>query len=271
MPLPRHWHDLASPDFAGLDPERSVALLPVAAVEQHGPHLPLGTDAFICAGIVGRLCEVGTQVAEALILPPQTVGNSLEHTAFAGSLHVPPEVLVGQWTALGMSVARVGVRKLLILNTHGGQRAVVDLVAMRLRAEAQMLVVRANYPDFGAPAGLFDADELALGLHGGEVETSLMLHLHPALVRREQLRDFRGLPHMRASSNRWLGVERPVGFGWMAQDLHPCGVCGNAAAADPRRGALLLDHITAALAALLDDVADFALGTLRDGGSYEWS
>ncbi|MGF1546251.1 MAG: creatininase family protein [Thiotrichales bacterium] len=259
----RYWQDLTTAEFARLDPERTIALLPVAAIEQHGPHLPLATDALINAGLVERLRTAPLTQAEVLVLPPQVIGNSLEHTAYPGTLHAPPETLLALWTALGRSVARSGLRKLLILNTHGGQQSLVDLVALRLRAEENLLVVRANYFAFGTPPGLFAHDELAHGLHGGEVETSMLLHLHPELVRREALTDFAALPRELAGKQRWLGVEQPVGFGWMAQDLHPAGVCGNAAAADSERGRQLLEYLAHTLASVLDETARLPLTTLR--------
>lgn len=184
-----YWHDLTTTDFAGLDPERTVALLPVSATEQHGPHLPLSTDAVINEAVVrGALAQVPA-TAVLLVLPPVPVGDSLEHTAFRGTLSARLESLLGLWLDIGAGVARAGVRKLVVFNTHGGQQAHVDLVAVRLRAAHRMLVVRANSSRLGKPPGLFDADELAHGLHGGQLETSLMLHLRPDLVHMERVID----------------------------------------------------------------------------------
>jgi creatinine amidohydrolase len=139
----------------------------------------------------------------------------------------------------------------------------VDIAALRLRVERDMLTVRANYFGFGSPDGLFDADELAHGIHGGEVETSLMLHLRPELVRLEALTDFDGLSARMARENRILGVENPVGIGWMSQDLNEAGVCGSAAGADAGRGAKLLNHIVEQFLRLLAEVAATPLETLR--------
>jgi creatinine amidohydrolase len=257
-----YWQDLTTRDFASLDPERTVALLPVAAVEQHGPHLPLATDAVINEGIVTECLGRLPSRPIVLVLPALTVGMSLEHTSFAGTLHIDADTLASAWIGIGRSVARAGLRKLVILNTHGGQKALVDLVALSLRAELGMLVVRANYFAFGARPGLFDEHELAHGLHGGEVETSLMLHLRPDLVRRAALEDFAALPGRLASRNELLGAEKPVGFGWLSEDLHPAGVCGNAARADARRGAEHLDYLAGRLVTLLAEVGATPLGTL---------
>ena len=260
-----YWQDLATTDFAGVDAERTVALLPVSAVEQHGPHLPLATDALINDGVVRRALALLPAGASVLVLPALTIGDSLEHTAFPGTLSAGLDSLLGLWLDVGRSVSRAGVRKLVILNSHGGQRAHVDLAAVRLRAECGMLAVRASTFALGTPSGLFAADELAHGIHGGEVETSLVMHLRPDLVRRDALRDFAALGRRVAARGGMLGPEKPIGFGWMSQDLNAAGACGNAAQADAGRGAKLLEHLATRLVAVLRDVADTPLSTLANG------
>jgi creatinine amidohydrolase len=258
-----YWQDLTTRDFAHLDAEPVVALLPVAAVEAHGPHLPLATDALINEGIVRRTLERLPASPTLLVLPPLSIGHSLEHTKFPGTLSAGFETLLGIWLDVGRSVARAGVRKLVILNTHGGQRSLVDVAALRLRAEHAMLAVRANYFTFGAPGGLFDERELQHGLHGGDAETSLMLHLRPDLVRIGALAEFRGLPERLEERHQVLGVEKPIGFGWMSQDLHPQGVCGNPAAADADKGEEYLEYIVDALVRLIVEVGATPLDVLR--------
>jgi creatinine amidohydrolase len=258
------WQDFTTRDFADLDVDRTVAVLPVAAVEQHGPHLPLATDALINAGIVAATLDRLPDPPTVLVLPALTIGSSLEHADFPGTLSIGPEILLRAWLDIGGCVARTGLRKLVIFNSHGGQRALVDLAALRLRAEHELLVVRANYFSFGAPEGLFDPQEWAHGIHGGEVETSLLLHLNPDLVRRDALENFIGLGERLAAKNRFLGAEKPIGFGWKSQDLNPAGVCGNAAAADGRRGAQYLAHLAQCFARLLVEVAETPLGILAD-------
>jgi creatinine amidohydrolase len=258
-----YWQDRTTADFRHLDPEATVALLPVAAVEQHGPHLPLSTDAVINDRLVRATLPLVSTRTTLLVLPALNVGSSPEHTSFPGTLTIADATLADAWTDVGRSVARAGVRKLVILNTHGGQKALVDLVAMRLRAELGMLVARATYFAFGTPRGLFDAAETAHDVHGGEVETSLMLHLEPELVRRDALADFRGLPHELAASNRVLGAEKPVGIGWRAEDLHASGACGNAARADAAKGAKLLAYLADRLATLVAELAATPLAALK--------
>ncbi len=257
------WQQLTSHQLSDIDPESTIALFPVAAVEQHGPHLPLGTDALIGQGIIEALPVDASDVPRVLVLPLLAVGHSLEHQSFSGTLSLEAETLISVWVDVGRSVARAGVRKLVIFNSHGGQTRLVDIVALRLRAELRMLVVRCSYFALGTPPGLFADDELANGFHGGEVETSLMLHLHPSLVRREHLRDFQGLPEQMSRRNEVLGVESPVGIGWMSQDLHPAGVCGNAARADAERGARLVHYLAGKLKTLIEELAATPLDTVR--------
>lgn len=259
-----YWQELTTSEFDAIDVEKTVAVLPVAAIEQHGPHLPLATDALINAGIVRAALPAIPDDVVALILPPLDYGASSEHGDFNGTLAVEPELLLNVWLNIADDVARAGIRKLVILNSHGGQKSLVDLAALNLRTAHDMLAVRCNYFSFGAPDDLFSKEEWSTGLHGGEIETSLMLHLHPDLVRNEALRHFDSLAATLAKKNRWLGAEKPIGFGWKAQDLNAAGVTGNAAAADAARGRIYLEHIAKSFAELLAEVAATSLSMLAD-------
>jgi creatinine amidohydrolase len=249
-----HWHDLCTSDFERVDAERCIALLPVAATEQHGAHLPLATDALINQGVVSETLRRLPPSASVLVLPALNIGDSLEHSTFPGTLSAGLDALLALWLAVGDGVARAGVRKLVIFNSHGGQRAHVDLAALRLRVAHGLMVVRAHSFAFGAPPGLFDATELAHGLHGGAAETSLILHLRPDLVRHEAIANFATPGPALAARGGWLGVEKPIGLGWMAQDLNPHGVCGDARAASAHKGRLLLEHMAQGLCQLLAEV-----------------
>lgn len=259
-----YWQELTTGDFDAIDAEKTVAVLPVAAIEQHGPHLPLATDALINAGIVRAALSKVSADLSALFLPAFDFGASTEHSDFAGTLSIEPELLLNAWLNVADDVARVGIRKLVILNSHGGQKSLVDMAAMNLRVAHGMLAVRCNYFSFGSPDGLFSEDEWAAGLHGGEIETSLMLHLQPELVKVDRLEDFASLATTMAKTNRWLGPEKPIGFGWKAQDLNAAGVAGNAAQADAQRGADYLEHISRSFADLLAEVAATPLAVIAD-------
>lgn len=259
-----YWQEFTTADFAGLDPERTIALLPVGAVEQHGPHLPLVTDSCIVEGIVARTLALLPARARVLVLPTQAVGDSAEHGAFSGTLSLSPELLIQAWSEIGAAARRAGLRKLVILNSHGGQPQIVDIVAQKLRLDHAMLVVKVNSFALGVPPGLFDPGELRHGIHGGALETSLMLHLRPDLVRLDKAADFKPLSLDLAEDFERLGPGRQARFAWAIQDLHPAGACGNAAAADAEHGRRLLEHLAGALVEILAEVERFPLANLRD-------
>lgn len=257
------WQDLTPQHIAQRAARGGVALLPLAAIEQHGEHLPLSTDLDIANGLVAAALPRVRADVPVCVLPPLAVGLSLEHTGFAGTLSLSPETALAVLGELGDSVARAGFRRLVLFNSHGGNKALVDLAALKLRAAHGMLVVRANYFRFALPSGVLDADELRHGLHGGALETSMMLHLVPHAVRREALGDFRSLGAQMAADGCLLGPEGEAGFGWMAQDLHGSGAAGNAQDASAALGARLVDHFAARLAQLIDEAHDFDLAQLK--------
>ena len=189
-PPRRLWQEMTTEDFRALDLGRVIAILPVAAIEQHGPHLPVEVDARINAGVLARALELLPPEVPATVLPAMPIGKSNEHTAFPGTLSLSAETLIRLWTEIGESVARAGVKKLVIFNSHGGQPQVADIVARDLRVRLGMFVVTASSYALGKPPGLFPEAELKHGIHGGTVETSLMLHLRPDLVRMDKAKNF---------------------------------------------------------------------------------
>jgi creatinine amidohydrolase len=224
MPFPsrvpsRYWADLATTDFAALDPARTVAVLPVAATEQHGPHLPLSVDQVLADGVVSASLAHLPADLPVLFLPTQAVGYSPEHTAFAGTLTLSAPTLIALWTELGESVARAGVKKLVLFNSHGGQVSLMDIVARELRNRCGLIVYSTSWyslPLGDAVTGLFSADEHRFGVHAGEIETSMMLALCPQQVRMGQAQDFASASSARArGSQPHLGQrqERQAGLG----------------------------------------------------------
>lgn len=259
------WRDLTSPELAALAARDSVALLPVAAIEQHGAHLPLDTDITIGEGIIDAACAIcrgQDNATSLLVLPTLAPGASQEHTAFPGTLSLAAEDMMAQLRAIGAGVARAGIRRLVLFNSHGGNKAVLDLAALQLRSEHGLLVVKANYFRFAPPADALAADELAHGLHGGALETSMMWHLAPEAIRRDALADHDSLGAQRARAGLTLGPEGDAGFAWRAEDLNPSGVTGNAAAGSAEMGQRLVAHFGARLATVLEETAGFDLGAL---------
>ena len=250
-PRSRHWQDLSWTDFADL-PEGVVAILPVAAIEQHGPHLPLSTDATLNAAILWRALDRVAPDLPVLALPMQSVGLSVEHTAFPGTLTGSAETLLGFWTEIGRSVARAGVRRLVLFNSHGGQPQIVELACRRLRIEARMFAVGVSWFAL-APPDLPDPH----GIHGGRVETSMMLACAPELVDMARARNFRSAWTRHENAAALLSPEGAVGFGWQTQDLHPAGALGDASLATAEDGHRLLDRAADRLAQLLGEVSRF--------------
>jgi creatinine amidohydrolase len=248
----RLWADYTARDFAALPRERLIAVLPVGAVEQHGPHLPLRVDQAILDGILAATLPLLPDDLPVLILPTLPVGKSDEHAAFPGTLTFSAATLMAMWSEIGDSVARAGVRKLVILNSHGGQIAPMDIVARDLRIRHQMLVVAANWFAMGMPQGLFTAEEERFGIHAGDMETSVMRALHPNLVQMQHARDFR--PLVAGLGTRHLGLTPAGKLAWMAQDMHPAGACGNAALATPEKGQAVIDHAARQIVILLQEV-----------------
>jgi creatinine amidohydrolase len=262
---PRDWTDIHWPELSGDTAARWIAVLPLAATEQHGPHLPLGTDIMIAQAYLARVRELLPDHIPATFLPLQPVGISTEHIGYPGTLTLPTEVALKSWMALGESVARAGVKKLVMVTSHGGNSAAMTLVAQDLRAQHGLLAVTTGWFRFGAPEGLFSAEELRHGIHGGAWETSIMLARYPQAVRKDKTADFH--PHSVAMEQeyRWLSAHRPVPFAWQTQDLHSTGAVGDAAIASAETGELLLDHGARAFCELLADVDNFDVMTLANG------
>ena len=249
-------------------PQEAVAVLPIGAIEQHGPHLPVWVDSCINELLLDRALAAMPTTTPALALPLQAVGKSNEHAAFAGTLSFSSGTLVDMLLELGESVHRAGLRRMILLNSHGGQPQVMDIVARELRIRHTMLVVNAAWFNMGLPDNLFSARECRHGIHGGEVETSLMLHLRPDLVDMSRARNFTSLGQEMEKDFQLLTVEGRFGFGWQAQDLNPWGVCGNAAEADAERGARLAGHLVQTFVDLVGEVARFPLDRRRARGGW---
>jgi creatinine amidohydrolase len=250
----RFWADYSARELAALDRGSLVAVLPVGAIEQHGPHLPLSVDQAILDGVVAAALPHIPEDCPALFLPTLPVGKSDEHALWPGTLTFSAATLMAMWSEIGDSVARAGVRKLVLLNSHGGQMAAMDIVARDLRIRHGMLAVAASWFGMGLPPGLFSPEEERFGIHAGEMETSVMLALQPQHVNMGQARDFHPWIADLAQSNRHLGLGPGGRIGWQAQDMNPSGACGNAAVATAEKGQRVLDHAGREVARLLVEV-----------------
>jgi len=269
MPSSPWWWDLSTREFSELDMANIVAILPIGAVEQHGPHLPVRVDAAINAGIVQRAVELLPDNLPLLVMPALPIGKSDEHLAYPGTLSLPYEVLGKVWFEVAKSAWRAGIRKLIFWNSHGGQPQLMEIVCRQLRIELGMFAVGASWFHTFDASDLYSAHELNHGIHGGDSETSMMLHLHPQLVQMQHADNFVSTSVALEARGGILTPEGGIGFGWMAQDLHLSGTTGNAAAADAERGKIATDRAAHALLKLAHEVQSFDLGFLTERTAYQ--
>ena len=261
----RRWVEMTTVEFSSL-PRDTVAVLPVAAIEQHGPHLPVFVDTCINEGVVTRALALMPADLPVTFLPTQAVGKSNEHLAYPGTLSLSAETLIRAWTEIGECVSRAGIRKMLLLNSHGGQPQIMDIVARDLRVRLNMFVVCAGTHSFDQPAGAFSDVERRHGIHGGGWETSIMLALRPDLVQMDKADNFAPTSIAMEQDYHYLSPEGRIGFGWQTQDLHPSGACGNALNSDAERGVQALDHAARGLITLLLEINRYPLENVKPGG-----
>jgi len=263
--MTRFWTELTWRDFAARDMSRVVAVLPVAAVEQHGPHLPVGVDMYINQGYVAAAAKALPDDLQVLFLPVQAIGKSNEHIEYPGTLTFSLETVTRAWIEIGDSVARAGCRRLVFINSHGGNVPVIDAAIRELRVRHRMLAVHAAWHRLAVRDNMFSARERAHGIHGGEAETSLMLALQPHTVKMDQAQDFKSAAADFEREFTHLRALQPNGMGWMASDLNPAGAVGDAASGEAMKGDALLASGVEAFIALMRDVAAFDLARLRAG------
>lgn len=265
MPLPsRFWQDLPWPEFRSL-PANTVAVLPVGAIEQHGPHLPVAVDTAINQGIVARTLKVIPDDLPVLVLPTQAVALSVEHLRYPGTITTSAETLIALICDIGASVARAGVKRLVFLNSHGGNVSALDIAARRLRIQHGLFVVNAMWARLGKPEALRDPVEARFGIHAGRDETAVMLALRPDLVRMDKARNFVSRWQAVSADTPSMAPDAGAPPAWQAQDLGPAGAVGNAAAATVEIGEALLDHAAQRMAALWQQVAGMDVSTWLDG------
>jgi creatinine amidohydrolase len=257
-----YWASLTTEDFRGLDVEKTIAVLPIAAIEQHGPHLPVSTDTDIANGMVAETVSRLPDDISVLFLPTQSIGKSNEHIRSPGTLTLTAETAIRAWTEIGESVHRAGVRKLIMVNSHGGNVDVISIVARELRIRLNMLAVACQWSRFGSPPGLYTDEENLVGIHGGDMETSMMLHFQPHRVRMDKAQNF--VPST-IEISKSFDLLRPTGttaFGWIAQDLNVLGAAGDASRATADKGRQTAAFRADAFIKLLRDVERFSLDRL---------
>lgn len=257
------WGDLTSAEFRALDKEKTIAILPVAAVEQHGPHMPVLTDTIIAEGMLGVLKRMLPPELSVLVLPTQAYGKSNEHILSPGTVTLTAQTLIDVVTEVGASVARAGLRKLVLMNSHGGNSEVLGIVARELRVKHGMLCVPTHWRRFGLPSGMYTPLEDKYGIHAGDIETSLMHYFRPELVRKDKVKNFvsSGIAMENEFTHLRPGGQHP--FGWIAQDLNPDGAVGDATLATVDKGLKTAEYQVEGFIALLRDMTAFSLDRLH--------
>jgi len=258
MPI-RPWFDLTTDEIRSRDMSRAIAVMPVAAIEQHGPHLPLSTDVDIAEGYLARLMALPAEDLDVLVLPVQGIGKSDEHDGFPGTLSLTTGTALAAWGEIGTGIHRAGCTKLVLVTSHGGNSGLIDLVAADLRGRLGMVAVTTAWNRFGYPEGLFPEAEIRHGIHGGGIETALMLALCPDRVRRDRITDFTPRTVAMEGTFTHLRAGRPAAFAWKAADLNPAGAIGDARLGTAEAGHAALDHGARAVLELLRDVDRFSL------------
>jgi creatinine amidohydrolase len=260
----RYWSDHTSEHLSRLDRDRLIAVLPIAATEQHGPHLPISTDTAIIDGVVRATVPKLPAGLPVLFLPTVAYGKSNEHSRYPGTLTLSATTLISLWMDIGASVARSGVKKLVLFNSHGGQMSVMDIVTRDLREKHGLMVVATNWYTLGLPPGMFSDGEMKHGIHAGDLETSLMMALTPGDVRAERRQNFVSLTEHLAREYRYLSITPSGKLGWQTQDLNPDGACGDATLGSAEKGHEVLDFVSSRFVELLREVDSYDLARLEN-------
>ena len=239
----------------GDEADRLVAILPLGATEQHGPHLPPETDWIIAEAMATRAAEQA--VARTRVMPVERIGYSPEHLSWPETRSLPYAEAIERWVGIGVGLASEGIRRLVLLNAHGGNAPLMTIAATELRVRHGMLAVATSWTRHGDPASVVGREEKEFGIHGGLVETAVMLALRPDLVRMGEARRWESLQGNHARERQYLRAYGPHAHGWAMEDLNPEGVVGDARRATRELGYHLIDQAVAGLAALVEETAAF--------------
>jgi creatinine amidohydrolase/Fe(II)-dependent formamide hydrolase-like protein len=263
FPASRYLPYLTSPEIKALPKDKAAVVLSVASVEQHGPHLPVITDSLVGQTLLGKALEQLDPSVQVWVIPPLCYGKSNEHRPFPGTLTLSAQTLAAVVRDVALSVARAGFRRLVLLNSHGGNPPVLDYIARDLHEETGMQLFSIMISRMGLQDAVTDPDEAAWGMHAGDSETSWVLALAPELVHMDRTVGVGDYPRMPAGT-RHLAVRGPVGFAWLTADLSAMGVLGNPRTATAEKGQTYVAATVAKLAGVIEEIASFE-GPIRAG------
>lgn len=253
------WEEMTAPEIGALDREHTVVILPVGSVEQHGGHLPLGTDTMLAESVA--IAAADRSGAEAVVLPPPWYGFSAHHMRFTGTVTLPATAFLDLVERIVDSVLAHDFRRVLIVNGHGGNGGVLDVAASTLghRFHGQARIAAVTYFQLAreAIAALRDSSPGSMG-HACEFETAMMMHVRPDLVRSDRtttLYPDPGSPYLTTDLLAQSSVRTYLDF----RDLSPSGVLGDPSIATPEKGARFFEATVDALARFIEDFAKWPI------------
>ncbi|GAE33133.1 creatininase family protein [Halalkalibacter akibai] len=252
--LPR----LSTKQVTELPKDKGVVVLPIGAIEQHGPHLPVYTDTLIAEGLLTTAFEQLSQEDQVWMLPPLPYGKSTEHVNHPGTFTLSSQTLQQVILDIGSSVKASGFRRIVLFNTHGGNNDLLNMIARELRIETELMVFRMNGMDFKAEiASLFSPEELSYGIHGGDVETSLILAIEENWVEMALApKEFYDYEHA-------LDIKGGPYVAWVMDDLSNSGISGNATEATKEKGIEILLRLGSKIASTLQVISSFEMRDLK--------
>ncbi|KEG18295.1 hypothetical protein H710_01143 [Bartonella bacilliformis Ver097] len=240
-----------------------LALLPLGAHEYHGDHLPFETDWIIAESFAKALTLKTKEKFHITRLPVEKIGYSVEHMDIAGTQTLTFSDAIERWINIGENCYRKGIKRFLLLNAHGGNSPLMSIVITELRKRFSMLAVATSWKRFGLPEGLMTASQHHLDIHGGFLETSLMLYLAPEKVHIKEAKNFHNKQADMIAHHKYLRAYGPHAFGWIMRDLNAQGAAGNASHATSQAGEAIFSHVLCGLCDLLDDISQFKIDALQ--------
>ncbi|MCC3372672.1 creatininase family protein [Cohnella sp. REN36] len=258
------WEERFLPRLTGkqikeLPKEKALVILPIGAVEQHGPHLPVMTDALIGEATLTQALEMLPTDAQVWLLPPIAYGKSNEHLGFPGTVSISASTLQGLVMDIAASLKLSGFGKLLLFNTHGGNVDLLNVVSREIRIAHDMTVFYLSPSSLGGAEGVIDPEELEYGIHGGDYETSIVMAIKPGWVQEQFL--VSELPAM--GGKKFLTLEGRIRFAWRMADISATGICGDATKATAAKGEIVQMRVTAILAEALAELCEFDIADVR--------
>ncbi|MGP7818140.1 creatininase family protein [Niallia sp. 01092] len=253
--LPR----LSTKEVEVLEKEDVVVVLPVGAIEQHGPHLPIYTDTLIGEGLLVQALEMLPEEENIWVLPPLAYGKSTEHLGMPGTITLSASTLQAVITDIAKSVQQSGFKKLLLFNTHGGNHDLLNMISRDIRIETGLTVFRLN-PDYSVIDSLISEKEQKFGIHAGEVETSMILALKESWVNMDlSPTEFVHLPE----DTKHLYLKGSSYFAWVMNDISNTGVAGDAASATIEKGRKINALVSQQVASALKEMIRFNISTVK--------